>query len=589
MDPIMRRERSPSTSERDIGCWLCYSRRLWVPTDIWEDILGMFKDRLEVMAVCGRVCKAWRAITTRYTHIDHYRVLHSPAEVLRFSQLSRAGILHMESVTVSGSISDSRTNRSLGHVAAFAAMLAGNVPRALQKLSLEDGEWLAGIPRSVFLHLATFTPITKLTLNRVEFPSIGVFDRLVCALSHLEQLDLSNVSLRDAEGPDPRSVFSHLAAPITKLTLNHVELPANGVFDRLVCALSHLEQLHLSNVSLRDAEGPDPRSVFSHLAAPITKLTLNHVELPANGVFDRLVCALPHLEQLYLSRVSFRDAEGPDPRSVFSHLAAPITELRLSYVEFPSIGVFGRLVCALSHLEQLDLCSVSFRDAEGPDPRSVFSHLAAPITELRLDKVEFPANGVFDRLVCALPHLRQLDLYSVFFRDAEGPDPRSIFSHLAAPITELTLNHVELPANGVFDRLVCALSHLEQLHLNCCFFPDVQTVVPLRRHWNTPPNLHQIQVDQSRWYSASHIFQALAANKTIACCRQLVSCLGRGSEILLDSVKDISLQRVLDCAGDSLQTLKLGLLLPSPNPGLDRADIERLVGASLECRMGLLR
>ncbi|PCH36548.1 hypothetical protein WOLCODRAFT_157253 [Wolfiporia cocos MD-104 SS10] len=229
-----------------------------VPTDIWAHILDMFKDQLEVMAVCGRVCMTWRAITKRYTrkNLDRYKTLRSPAEVLRFSQLRRAGTLHsIKSVTTLGSISDSRTNRSLAHAAAFPAMLAGNVPRMLVELKLEHGEWTAGIPRSVFLHLTTFTSISKSTLDDVAFPSIDVFDRLVCALSRLKHLHLSGVSFPDAEVPDPQNVFSHLATTITKLTLHCVTFPS---FDRLVCALPRLEQLHLSDVSFSDTQAPAP-------------------------------------------------------------------------------------------------------------------------------------------------------------------------------------------------------------------------------------------------------------------------------------------------------------------------------------------
>ena len=108
------------------------------------------------MVTCGHVCGAWRDYTKRYMHnnLHLYKTLRSQTEVLRFSQLMHAGILHdMKSVTISGSISASMMNRSLAHITALAAMLAGNVPRALHELRLKGGEWMAEIPQNVFLHL----------------------------------------------------------------------------------------------------------------------------------------------------------------------------------------------------------------------------------------------------------------------------------------------------------------------------------------------------------------------------------------------------------------------------------------------------
>ncbi|PCH36581.1 hypothetical protein WOLCODRAFT_157285 [Wolfiporia cocos MD-104 SS10] len=288
----------------------------------------MFEDQPEVMAVCGRVCMAWRTITARYVHrsLHLYNTLCSPTEVLRFSQLSRAGMLRsMESVTVSGSSSDSRTNGSLAHVARFVAMLAGNVPPALRELRLERGEWTVENPGSLFFSLATFTPITRLKLDDVAFPSISVFGRLVCALSRLEKLHLSRVSFSDVEAPDPQSVFSHLTAPIiTKLTLNNVAFPSVALFGRLVCALSLFRLLDL--------------------AARVTELTLNRVAFSSTDVFERFVCALLHLEQLDLPDASFSDAQAPAPKSGLSvHLPTWIANLTPTNTAFPSVSVFDRL------------------------------------------------------------------------------------------------------------------------------------------------------------------------------------------------------------------------------------------------------
>ncbi|PCH36546.1 hypothetical protein WOLCODRAFT_157252 [Wolfiporia cocos MD-104 SS10] len=176
-----------------------------VPIDIWECILDMLQDQLDVMAMCGRVCRAWRAISSRYT--DRYcdGTLSSRIRILRFSQLRRAGLLgDVIEVTVTGGFREGdRVSGGLAHVASFAAMLAGDLPRRVRMLTLEHGEWTAGIPQSVFLHLATFTPITKLTLNDVAFPSVAVFGRLVCALSRLEQMFLFGVSFSDARAPAP--------------------------------------------------------------------------------------------------------------------------------------------------------------------------------------------------------------------------------------------------------------------------------------------------------------------------------------------------------------------------------------------------
>ncbi|PCH35541.1 hypothetical protein WOLCODRAFT_166318 [Wolfiporia cocos MD-104 SS10] len=175
-----------------------------LPIEIWEYILDMFQDRLDLMAVCGRVCRAWRVISKRFTNMNGHRTLTSRVEILRFSQLKRAG-LHRDrdvGVAISGLSEVNRMTGSLEHIASLAAMLAGTRPQNTM-LSLNDGEWPAWIPQSVFLHLSTFTSITFLTLKDVTFPSIAVFGRLTCALSGLEWLSLLGVSFSDARVPIP--------------------------------------------------------------------------------------------------------------------------------------------------------------------------------------------------------------------------------------------------------------------------------------------------------------------------------------------------------------------------------------------------
>ncbi|PCH36553.1 hypothetical protein WOLCODRAFT_157258 [Wolfiporia cocos MD-104 SS10] len=129
-----------------------------VPIEIWEHILDTFQDQLDVMGVCGRVCRAWRAVSRCYTRTYRFWTLNNPIDVMRFSQLREED----------GAIG------SLAHIALLVAMLAGNVPRAISQLVLQGGEWVAGIPQSVFLHLSTFTSIRHLTLFDVTLPSIAV-------------------------------------------------------------------------------------------------------------------------------------------------------------------------------------------------------------------------------------------------------------------------------------------------------------------------------------------------------------------------------------------------------------------------------
>ncbi|PCH36560.1 hypothetical protein WOLCODRAFT_157262 [Wolfiporia cocos MD-104 SS10] len=76
-------------------------------------------------------------------------------------------------------------------------MLAGNLPRTIERLSLRDGEWHAGIPQTVFLPLSAFTSFRRLTLDDVIFPSMTDSS---AHLRHAKRPLVPRLGLRNEQG-----------------------------------------------------------------------------------------------------------------------------------------------------------------------------------------------------------------------------------------------------------------------------------------------------------------------------------------------------------------------------------------------------
>ncbi|PCH41667.1 hypothetical protein WOLCODRAFT_24910 [Wolfiporia cocos MD-104 SS10] len=92
------------------------------------------------------------------------------------------------------------------------------------------------------------------------------------------------------------------------------------------------------------------------------------------GTFTAMLAGcLPSLRELFIKYGDWR--AGAIPEAIFLHLTTfrAVTDLRLLDVTFPSITIFGRVVCALSNLRELKLENVSFTNPHVPSPTRRFT------------------------------------------------------------------------------------------------------------------------------------------------------------------------------------------------------------------------
>ncbi|PCH36831.1 hypothetical protein WOLCODRAFT_83109, partial [Wolfiporia cocos MD-104 SS10] len=164
-----------------------------LPVELWHHVISQLWDREEDLKTCALVCAAWtersRCLLLKRAH------LYSKSQVIRLAQIVRSDRRPAETVqaiTIGGG--RQHTREPIRHVKTAFLMLAGVLPR-MTELRICNALW-AGIDAhpQAFLHLSSFSAITSLILDNIEFQSMRVFARLVDALSGLEQVQCGEIA-----------------------------------------------------------------------------------------------------------------------------------------------------------------------------------------------------------------------------------------------------------------------------------------------------------------------------------------------------------------------------------------------------------
>ncbi|KAH9930307.1 uncharacterized protein B0H18DRAFT_994309 [Fomitopsis serialis] len=279
-----------------------------LPIELWEEIIDSLLDEPEALLACAFVCKAWYARCRMHLSLGVLQLGHR-RDVVRLSRYVRAhrAFARREFVTVQGD-----AGRSLSHLTAFSAQLAGRMQR-LESLYIEHGVWRTGMTDvGFFTRVASFTSVVRLTLNDVTFPSTSIFAQFVCALEQLVELYcINSKTMKKRTGqqlflPLRRSsrlahftlvgsqvydiigffIASDLAAKLTDLTLHvgyvgyrhfmHLDAVA---YRELLCACRSLRALHLQSrdVALPNTVSPD--NVLVHYLNASTRHNLEALHL----------------------------------------------------------------------------------------------------------------------------------------------------------------------------------------------------------------------------------------------------------------------------------------------------------------------
>ncbi|KZT67364.1 hypothetical protein DAEQUDRAFT_397811 [Daedalea quercina L-15889] len=205
-----------------LACTL--SSHLSLPIELWEMVIDSLIDEPQALLACAFVCKAWFVrcrmhLTLGVLQLGHHR------DVIRLSRFVRAhhAFAKREFVSIQGS---TLASKSLAHLPMFTAQLAGRMP-CLESLFIEHGVWRTGMTDvGFFTRVASFTSISRLTLNDVTLPSTSIFAQLVCALGRLVELYCVNVkTVKKRSG-------ERLCLPLTRHSrLSHLTLVGPHVHD----------------------------------------------------------------------------------------------------------------------------------------------------------------------------------------------------------------------------------------------------------------------------------------------------------------------------------------------------------------------
>lgn len=169
-----------------------------LPVEVWERVVDhLWEDYPELLA-CSLVCRAW--LPRSRFHLLSRVLLQSRADIhsLARNLKSLDGLRdQIHTLIVRGGRTEA-TRKPIPQIGTLAAMLARNPPHA-EELGLWHACW-RDIPDNTFLHLTTFTSVSRLTLAYVTFPNVLTFGRLIFALPFLDVLACRDVSF-EKKGP----------------------------------------------------------------------------------------------------------------------------------------------------------------------------------------------------------------------------------------------------------------------------------------------------------------------------------------------------------------------------------------------------
>ena len=214
-----------------------------LPVEVWERVMDhLWEDYPELLA-CSLVCRAWYP-RSRF-HLLSRVLLQSRADVHRLARnlKSMHGLRdQIHTLIVRGGPTEA-TCTSIPQIGTLAAALAHNPPRA-EELGLWHACW-RDIPDDTFLHLTTFTSLSRLTLAYVTFPNVLTFGRLIFSLPGLEVLACRDVSF-EKKGPP----ITFHAVPTQIIDFDMLSgAPMDDVVDFLIepgYIAQGLQQLHVA-------------------------------------------------------------------------------------------------------------------------------------------------------------------------------------------------------------------------------------------------------------------------------------------------------------------------------------------------------
>ena len=236
-----------------------------LPIELWEMVIDALVDEPAALITCAFVCKFWYSRVRTYLSQGVLQ-LNTHRDVFRLSKYVQAhrAFASRELVTISGD-----PDGSLLHLPTFTALLAGRMP-CLESLEVEHGVWQAGMTDiDFFTRTASFTSISRLTLNDMTFPSTSIFAQFICSFERLTELYLVNVrTVKKRTGPQLylpltcRSKLCHLAVTGPQVHDLVEFFTTAGLADKLV----HLT-LHVGYVGYRRIVWLDAGAFHNLLAA----------------------------------------------------------------------------------------------------------------------------------------------------------------------------------------------------------------------------------------------------------------------------------------------------------------------------------
>ncbi|EED85473.1 predicted protein [Postia placenta Mad-698-R] len=419
------------------------------PNEIWLDIFkGLAKEgEYDTLERCRVVCRVFQLMVrgclggTRYFW-DVEEVEHIKVDTSG-GRLRRWGGPQVVKI-IGGNSKDGR--QSIPHLATFASRLAGRWLR-VKELWIENAVWRTqDLDLDAILRDLAVSSITELYITNITLPSILTLGRLVCALPLLKLLSLHDV--RFTQNPFDAGTLSrfHLL-PHTQLET--LRLSHGYVGRKLRPSFAELVDLMAAISNRRCPVAP---ASLAHASpwSTVRDLTLSYVTFPSVATFARLLCALPALESIHLGGSCAFVKHGFDLRSV---PVPPGLPLQLADVQLTNGFSIYSDSCSVT-----DLVEFFIATGLGKNLRRINACLS-PILRVA-NEVDVALNRLVKHSAQSLHHLF-LDS-SLPFRISDGADEWVHADRSAAPyfnVSENTrLKHLDLKVpifNSLTDVIVC--------------------------------------------------------------------------------------------------------------------------------------